>query len=130
VPRVAAAPVAPPRVACGDCALVESIRVEPAPPRAGVLGAISGAIAGAIVGDQLAEAHRRHVMQALGALTGALLGRELELRQAPAPGYLVVLRLPDGSALERRYQQPPPFRAGDTVSLSADGTRSTRAAIF
>jgi hypothetical protein len=42
----------------------------------------------------------------------------------------VVLRLRDGSALERRYPQPPPFRAGDTVSLSVDGTRSTRAAIF
>jgi len=126
-PRVAQAPVRP---ACGDCALVETIRVEPVAERRGILGAIAGGIAGAVLGDKIAEAHRRHMMQALGAVGGALLGREIELRQTSTPAYTVVLRLPDGSALERRYQQPPPFQVGDSVSLSGNGARATRTAIF
>ena len=126
-PRVAQAPARP---ACGDCAVVETIRVEPATERRGIVGAIAGGIAGAILGEKLAEAHRRHVMQALGAVTGALLGREIEMRQTSAPAYTVVLRLPDGSALERRYDQPPPFRVGDRVSLSGSGMRVARTAIF
>jgi len=127
VPRVARAPARP---ACGDCAVVETIRVEPATERRGVIGAIAGGIAGAVLGDKLAEAHRRHMMQALGALTGALLGREIEMRQSSSPAYTVVLRLPDGSALERRYDQAPPFRVGDSVSLSGTGTRVARTAVF
>ncbi len=128
-----AEPVLPPRrprSACGDCAVVESIRAEAVPERRGIIGAIAGGIAGAVLGEQLADAHRRHVMQALGAITGALLGREIEVRQATAPAYTVVLRLADGSALERRYEQPPPFKVGDRVSLSGSGTRSARTAIF
>jgi outer membrane lipoprotein SlyB len=133
VPVPIAAPLpraAPLRVACGDCAVVESIRAEAVPERRGIIGAIAGGIAGAVLGEQIAEAHRRHVMQALGAVTGALLGREIEMRQAPAPAYSVVLRLPNGTALERRYEQPPPFKVGDSVSLSGSGTRATRTAIF
>ena len=83
-PRVAQAPARP---ACGDCAVVETHRVEPATERRGIVGAIAGGIAGAILGEKLAEAHRRHVMQALGAVTGALLGREIEMRQTSAPAY-------------------------------------------
>jgi outer membrane lipoprotein SlyB len=110
--------------------VVESIRTEAVPERRGIIGAIAGGIAGAVLGEKLAEAHRRHVMQALGAIGGALLGREIELRQATHASYSVVLRLPDGSALERRYEQPPPFKVGDRVSLSGSGTRATRTAIF
>jgi outer membrane lipoprotein SlyB len=127
VPVPLAQPVAaaaPARPNCGDCAIVESVRVDTAPAHSGGLGAVAGAIAGAVVGNQLAEAHRRHVMQALGAITGALLGREIEVHQAAAPGYNVVLRLPDGSALERRYEQPPPFKPGDTIRLSGNGVRA------
>ena len=110
--------------------MVETIRVEPVAERRGILGAIAGGIAGAVLGEKRAEAHQRHVMQALGAVGGALLGREIELRRTSAPAYTVVLRLPDGSALERRYDQPPPFQVGDSVSLSGNGTRATRSAIF
>ena len=127
VPRVAQAPERP---ACGDCAIVETIRVEPGTERRGVIGAIAGGIAGAVLGDKIAEAHRRHVMQALGAVAGALLGREIEMRQTSAPAYTVVLRLPDGSALERRYDQAPPFQVGDSVSLSGTGARVARTAVF
>jgi hypothetical protein len=69
-------------------------------------------------------------MRLLGAITGGLLGHEMELRQTTSPAYSAVLRLPDGSALERRYEQPPPFKVGDRVSLSGSGTRATRTAIF
>jgi outer membrane lipoprotein SlyB len=118
---------APLREACADCAVVESIRTVEAPPRPGVIGAISGAIAGAIVGNELAEAHRRHMMRVLGAIGGLFLGREIEMRSARPPSYEVVLRLPDGSALIRRYDRPPTFRPGDTISLSAGAVRRAAA---
>jgi outer membrane lipoprotein SlyB len=122
--------VAPLRETCADCAVVESIRTVEAPPRPGVIGAVSGAIAGAIVGNELAEAHRRHMMRVLGAIGGLFLGREIEIRSARPPSYEAVLRLPDGSALIRRYEQPPSFHPGDTISLSSGVVRrAVRSAI-
>lgn len=124
VPAVEPTPrEAPLRKVCGDCAVVESIRTVPAPPRAGVIGAVTGAIAGAIVGNELAEAHRRHVMRLLGAIGGLFVGREIERQSARPPSYDVVLRLPDGSTLIRRYDKPPSFKPGDTVSLSGSNVR-------
>lgn len=130
-PTYSAAPLssiaspAPSRDACADCAVVESIEVVSVRP-VGVIGSITGAVAGAIVGHPLGEGHGRRVMSVLGALAGSWIGREVERRTAaaPTPAYRVVLRLSDGSALERRYEAPPTFKPGDNVSLSGRGARA------
>ena len=107
------------RSPCGDCAVVESVRAVDAPPRGGVIGAIGGAIAGAILGKEAGAAHTRRVLTVLGALGGALAGREIERQATRSTQYDVDLRLADGTVLKRRYEQAPPFAAGETIRLGA-----------
>jgi outer membrane lipoprotein SlyB len=130
-PAYSAVPLAPvpapplPREICAGCAVVESIDVVAARP-VGIVGAITGAIAGAAAVHPLGEGHGRRVMTVVGAIAGSWLGREIERRTAGAPTatYRVVLRLADGTALERRYETPPGFKPGDSVDLSGRGTRA------
>jgi outer membrane lipoprotein SlyB len=127
-PPSAAAPPArvPERAACEDCAVVESVRVViKEQPTGGAIGTIAGTIAGAILGEEIAEAHRQRVLGLLGAISGALGGREIERQATRATHYDVVLRRPDGSTLTRRYDRAPPFAQGETVRL--DGTTERRA---
>jgi outer membrane lipoprotein SlyB len=123
VPLAAAAlpPAAAPRGAepCADCAVVESVQAVEAPPRGGTIGAIGGAIAGAILGKEAGAAHNRRMLSLLGAIGGAFAGREVERKATQSTHYDVVLRLPDGSALKRRYEEAPPFSTGETIRLGA-----------
>jgi outer membrane lipoprotein SlyB len=104
-------------VPCGDCAVVESVRPVAMAPRGGVIGAIGGAIAGAILGKELGEAHKQRMLTLLGAIGGGLAGRQIERQATQSTQYDVDLRLADGTLLKRRYEQAPPFAAGQTIRL-------------
>ncbi len=113
--------------ACSDCAYVESIRSIESPNGPAVVGAIAGGIAGALFGDTIGKAHEKHVTRLLGAVGGALLGHEIERAATRRTQYEATLRLPDGGQRVRRYDSPPPFRAGETIHLEAAGsTESAR----
>ena len=110
------------RARCGDCALVESIRtVEVASSGPAYFGAVAGGIAGALFGDQIGKAHERHVTRLLGALGGAVVGHEIERSASRRTQYEATFRLPGGAQKVRRYDSPPPFRAGETIRLEATG---------
>lgn len=116
-PIAGPAPIATVAASCGDCAVVESIvRVgaeEGFPDR---MGARAGGVAGTVFGERIGQAHARHVRRVFGALGGVFGGRSGEGRQVR---HDVVLRLPDGSSRERRYDDAPPFRVGETIRLGA-----------
>ncbi|HJW12702.1 MAG TPA: glycine zipper 2TM domain-containing protein, partial [Albitalea sp.] len=69
VPRIAA---------CADCAVVESVRVVEVGRHRGYLGAIAGGLIGAILGNQVGRGEGRDAARVIGALGGAVAGRELE----------------------------------------------------
>jgi outer membrane lipoprotein SlyB len=112
------------RARCGDCAVVESIRTVDVASGPAYLGAIAGGIAGAVFGDKIGEAHARHVTRFLGAVGGALLGHEIERSASRRTQYEATFRLPSGAQKVRRYDNPPPFRAGDTIRFEATGPRA------
>ena len=130
-PRFTAAPpqftAAPPRFvaaapparaepqACRDCAIVESIRAVES-SHEGPIAALAGAVAGAVLGEEAGAAHHRRMMSLLGAVGGALVGHEIDVQRTRVD-YDVVLRLPDGTRLTRRYEQAPPFSVGATIRL-------------
>jgi outer membrane lipoprotein SlyB len=117
---VAAAPPARPEPqACLDCAFVESIRTVES-SHEGPIAALAGAVAGAVLGDEVGAAHHRRMMSLLGAVGGALVGHEIDVQRTRI-GYDVVLRLPDGTRLTRRYEQAPPFAVGATIRLDPPG---------
>ena len=103
-PRIAQAePAAPVRDICDDCAVVESIRAVAVAPSGGLVGALSGTFAGSVLRHVLERSHLR------------------EYR------YDVVLRRPDGSTLQRRYEKEPAFTTGDRLRLSGSGSSATTA---
>ncbi len=105
--------------ACTDCAVVESIRAVDAGGGRGYVGAITGGLVGAILGDQFGRGDGRRFARILGALGGALAGREIERGGLRRTRFEVVLRLPNGTAQTRSYESAPPFKVGDTVRLRA-----------
>jgi outer membrane lipoprotein SlyB len=114
--------------ACADCAVVESVRLVKEAPTGGAIGTIAGTIAGAILGEEIAEAHRQRMLGLLGAIGGALGGREIERQATRATHYDVVFRRADGSTLTRRYDRAPPFAQGETVRLDGAAERGAPAA--
>lgn len=122
---VIAAVPAPARPACADCATVESVRAVEATRGHGALGALGGGIAGAIIANEIDHAHR--VLSVLGAIGGALIGRQVELAATRPTIYEAQLRLRDGSLRTQRFDRPPPFAAGDTVHLGSGRVEATPA---
>jgi outer membrane lipoprotein SlyB len=118
-PEIAAPPQGERLVACRDCAVVESIRAVEVPTGPAYAGAIAGGIVGALFGEQIGKAHERHVTTFLGAISGAVLGHEVQRAAASRTWYDAALRLPNGALRVRRYDAPPPFRVGQLVRLDA-----------
>lgn len=113
---------------CEDCATVESVRLVEEAPAVGAIGALAGAIAGAVLGSELGEAHTRRLLGVLGAIGGALTGREIQRQATHGTHYDVVFRRADGSVQTRRYDRSPPFAQGDTVRLNDAGAHAAPSA--
>ncbi len=107
--------------ACGDCAVVESVRAVRIGERPGVVGAMAGGLIGAILGNQFGRGDGRTAARILGAVGGAYVGHEIERRQAEQTRYDVVVRRADGTTQTRRYDTAPPFKAGDRVRVLENG---------
>lgn len=107
-------------VACGDCAVVESIVAvegDDAPQRA---GAFASTVTGSVLGERFGEAHGRRITK----IWNVLSGRSPDA--VAAPGWDVVLRSPDGRTVQRRYAERPVFDVGDTVRLAAGSVAPPR----
>jgi outer membrane lipoprotein SlyB len=112
----------PERRACGDCAVVVSIREVRAIANHDPVGAVIGAVLGAVLGDQVREGDgvERRIARVAGALGGAVVGHEIDRSQRRRVQYDVELRRPDGSRVTRRHDTLPPFKVGDTVRVGPD----------
>ena len=103
---------------CDDCGVVEAIRAVDVHGPPGAIGAVAGGVIGAIVGSQFGSGDGRRVAGILGALGGAMAGREIERNYAKRTHYELVVRLDNGTARARRYDARPPFKVGDRVRLA------------
>jgi outer membrane lipoprotein SlyB len=73
---------------------------------------------GAIVGSQFGSGDGRRAAGILGAVGGAIAGREIERNYAKRTHYELVVRLDSGAARTRRFDARPPFQVGDRVRLA------------
>jgi outer membrane lipoprotein SlyB len=103
---------------CRECLVVEAIRPVDEMGRPGAMGAVTGGVIGAIVGNQFGHGDSRTAATILGAVGGAMVGREIERRQSTRTRYEVTVRGADGARQTRRYDAPPPFRVGDRIRLA------------
>ncbi|WP_238920696.1 glycine zipper 2TM domain-containing protein [Achromobacter xylosoxidans] len=120
--RPAPAP-APAAQACRNCGVVESIRQVQVPVKDNsdhLVGTIAGGVAGDVVGNQFGGGSGKTALTVLGAVGGALAGREVERnirQQQTVTHYELTVRMNDGSSRQFRSAQPFAFASGDHVRV-------------
>ncbi|WAI83976.1 MULTISPECIES: glycine zipper 2TM domain-containing protein [Achromobacter] len=118
----AAAP-APAKQACQSCGVVETIRQVQVPVKDNsdhLVGTIGGGVVGGVVGNQFGGGSGKTALTVLGAVGGALAGREVERnirQQQTVTHYELTVRMNDGSARQFRSAQPFAFASGDHVRV-------------
>jgi len=123
-PAPAARPApAPAQQACGSCGVVETIRQVQVPVKDNsdhLVGTIGGGVVGGVVGNQFGGGSGKTALTVLGAVGGALAGREVERnirQQQTVTHYELTVRMSDGSARQFRSAQPFAFASGDHVRV-------------
>ncbi|OZI68597.1 glycine zipper 2TM domain-containing protein [Bordetella genomosp. 1] len=129
-PRTAqAAPApqaAPQAVACPSCGTVASIRTVQVAKRDDsnhIVGTVAGGVVGGVVGNQFGGGHGKDALTVLGAVGGALAGREVERnirQQQTVTHYEAIVRMEDGSQRTFRSAQPFAFATGAPVRVEND----------
>ncbi|WP_459616500.1 glycine zipper 2TM domain-containing protein [Bordetella sp. 2513F-2] len=116
------APLAQPQ--CSDCGVVESIRQVQVPAQGGggsnIVGTVAGGVVGGVVGNQFGGGNGRDALTVLGAVGGALAGREIERNirgRQTVTHYELTVRMDDGGERVFRSAQPFPFASGDHVRV-------------
>lgn len=118
-----AAPAAPAQQACQSCGVVESVRQVQVPVKDNsdhLVGTIGGGVVGGVVGNQFGGGSGKTALTVLGAVGGALAGREVERnirQQQTVTHYELTVRMGDGSARQFRSAQPFAFASGDRVRV-------------
>ncbi|MEE9937271.1 MAG: glycine zipper 2TM domain-containing protein [Achromobacter xylosoxidans] len=109
--------------ACRNCGVVESIRQVQVPVKDNsdhLVGTIAGGVAGGVVGNQFGGGSGKTALTVLGAVGGALAGREVERnirQQQTVTHYELTVRMNDGSSRQFRSAQPFAFASGDHVRV-------------
>ncbi|SIT18404.1 glycine zipper 2TM domain-containing protein [Achromobacter sp. MFA1 R4] len=122
-PTAPAARPAPAPQACASCGVVETIRQVQVPAKDNsdhLVGTIAGGVAGGVVGNQFGGGSGKTALTVLGAVGGALAGREVERnirQQQTVTHYELTVRMSDGSTRQFRSAQPFSFASGDHVRV-------------
>ena len=105
---------------CADCGTVLSIRPVDVRGEGSYVGPIAGGVLGAVLGNQVGGGSGRKAATAVGAIGGAVLGREIERRRGSSTHYDVVVRMEDGTERTISVPQSGELRVGDPVKVSAE----------
>ena len=122
-PAASAPAPAPAPQACKSCGVVESVRQVQVPAKDDsnhLVGTIGGGVVGGVVGNQFGGGSGKTALTVLGAVGGALAGREVERnirQQQTVTHYELTVRMGDGSARQFRSAQPFAFASGDRVRV-------------
>lgn len=120
-PTAVAEPVHPPKPVCHTCGVVVAVTPVKHQGEAGALGTVGGAVAGGVVGHQMGGGHGKDALTVLGAIGGALAGRELEKQQRSTMVYQTRIRLEDGTT--RTFTQPQQYVVGQHVRVEGESLR-------
>jgi outer membrane lipoprotein SlyB len=84
------------REACPNCGVIAAVNDERVQGDAGYVGTLGGAGAGALAGSQFGKKSGKFAMMALGAVGGALAGREVEKQVTATHVYHVTVNMESG----------------------------------
>ncbi|MGW8184206.1 MAG: glycine zipper 2TM domain-containing protein [Burkholderiales bacterium] len=106
---------------CGNCGVIESIRVVEAKGEGSGLGAVTGGVVGGVLGNQVGRGTGRAVMTVVGAGAGAYAGNEIEKNVKRSTQYQIRVRMDNGSYRTIYQQSQPALGPGQRVRVSEDG---------
>lgn len=126
-PAVQPAPARVERVAasvCQTCGHVTSVTaVRRQVPTSGI-GAVGGAVAGGLLGNQFGHGNGRIATTLLGAAGGGLAGNAVERHVRTRTVYRVTVKMDRGGYRSFTYQNPPPYRQGESVRVVRGALRA------
>ncbi|MBL8472998.1 MAG: glycine zipper 2TM domain-containing protein [Rhodocyclaceae bacterium] len=103
---------------CPDCGYVLGVQEFEKPSESsGVMGAVAGGALGGLLGHQVGKGRGKDVATVAGAVGGAVAGHQVEKSMTKGKRYEVSARFADGRELMFKYDNPPPFKAGDHVRI-------------
>ncbi|MBI2311838.1 MAG: glycine zipper 2TM domain-containing protein [Betaproteobacteria bacterium] len=82
---------------CGNCGVVESVRIVTLKGDGSGVGAVTGGLAGAILGNQVGGGNGRTATTLLGAAGGAYVGNEVEKNMKKSSAFRITVRMDDGT---------------------------------
>nr|WP_232464663.1 glycine zipper 2TM domain-containing protein [Bordetella genomosp. 8] len=128
--RVAQAPATQPpssqqqaAAACPQCGVVVSINTVQVPAQNNgepIVGTVAGGVVGGVVGNQFGGGHGRTALTVLGAVGGALAGREIERnikQQQTVTRYQLVARTNDGRTHTFHSATPFQYSPGQAIRV-------------
>ena len=113
----------PARKACGDCAVVESIRYVEQKGDASGVGAVAGGVLGGVLGHQIGSGRGNTVATIAGAGAGAYAGHQVEKSHNRKSSWSVAVRMDDGTRRTLTYDAKPAVNEGERVKLVDGGRR-------
>ena len=115
-PAVEVAPK--PKPVCATCGVVTSVTPVKQPGEAGALGTVAGGVLGGVLGHQVGGGSGKDAMTVIGAIGGAMAGREVEKRQRSTTVYEIRIRMDDGS--QRSFTRDQAYVVGQKVRVEGD----------
>jgi outer membrane lipoprotein SlyB len=82
---------------CGECGVVESIRVETILGKPSGMGAMTGVLVGGLLGHQVVDGNGKDLAAIGGAVGGAYLGNEMEKSMKQQTRYRVIVLMHDNT---------------------------------
>ncbi len=110
-------PAPKPRIACGNCGNVESVRTIKTRAEGSGLGAAGGAVLGGLLGNQIGGGNGRKLATVAGAVGGAVVGNQVEGNMKATVSYEVRVRLDNGTNRTFNLQNLNGFSSGDRIKV-------------
>ena len=108
---------------CGDCGVVQSMRLVEQQGQASGVGMVAGGVLGGVLGHQIGSGRGNTVATIAGAGVGAYAGNQVEKNQKKKTSWAVAIRMDNGTVRNFTYSNKPAVNEGERVKLVDGGRR-------
>lgn len=108
---------------CGDCGVVQSMRLVEQQGQSSGVGLVAGGVLGGVLGHQIGSGRGNTVATIAGAGVGAYAGNQVEKNRNKKTYWSVAIRMDNGSTRNFTYTNKPAVNEGERVKLVDGGRR-------
>jgi outer membrane lipoprotein SlyB len=108
---------------CGDCGVVQSMRLVEQQGQASGVGMVAGGVLGGVLGHQIGSGRGNTVATIAGAGAGAYAGNQIEKNRNKKTYWSVAIKMDNGTVRNFTYTNKPAVHEGEHVKLVDGGRR-------